>query len=64
MPILATASADLSIRLWDLETGHRLEEFRGLSKVPTGLTFSPSGRRLASSSGEANHIWEPRSLDD
>ena len=40
-PILATASADLSIRLWNLDTGRRLEELRGPLTAPTRTRLQP-----------------------
>jgi len=62
--ILATASADLSIRLWNLDTGRRLEELRGPTAAPHTLVFSPSGRRLGCSARDGiTRIWEPKSLD-
>ncbi len=64
-PILATASADLSIRLWNLDTGKRLEELRGSLSASHALAFSPSGQRLASASGDfVTRVWEPKSLSD
>ena len=63
-PILATASADLSLRLWNLDTGRRLEELRGPLAPPALLAFSPGGQRLACTArNEATRIWEPRSLN-
>jgi WD40 repeat protein len=62
-PIMATASADLSVRLWNLETGRRLEEFRSLSTAPIYIAFSPGGQRLACSASDATRIWEPKSLN-
>ena len=61
-PILATTSEDLSIRLWDLETGKRMDELYGPVETPIRLNFSPSGTRLASSGGDNTRIWEPESL--
>ena len=64
-PVLATTSTDLTIRLWNLETGRRLEELRGPLTTPTGLGFSPSGQRLAcASSSDNTRSWEPESLND
>ena len=64
-PIVATASTDLSVKLWNIETGRLLEELRGMLSAPETLTFSPSGRRLGAA-GDANptRIWEPPSLND
>jgi len=64
-PILATCSADLSIRLWNLETGERIDELRGPIVAPHTLAFSPDGQRLGSASRNENaHIWDPPSLRD
>lgn len=64
-PILATTSADLSIRLWNFETGRRLEELRGPLATPNSLSFSPGGQRLGCSAPDgATRIWEPQSLND
>lgn len=62
-PILATASEDLVIRLWNLDDGTRLEELRGPLSPPSVLSFSPDGTRLATASRDrVARIWEPRSL--
>jgi len=62
-PIIATASEDLVIRLWQLNDGSRLEELRGPLSPPSVLSFSPDGTRLAiASRDQAARIWEPRSL--
>ncbi len=58
-PILATASDDLSVKLWNLDTGKRLRELRGCMNTPTSLHFSPTGKRLACvSANDAVRIWE------
>jgi len=62
-PILATASQDLVIRLWDVENGTRLEELRGPLSSPSVLSFSPDGTRLATAARDgAARIWAPRCL--
>jgi WD40 repeat protein len=62
-PILATASEDLVIRLWNVDTGDRLEELRGPLSPPSVLSFSPGGTRLATAARDGIvRIWEPRSL--
>jgi serine/threonine protein kinase/WD40 repeat protein len=64
-PILATGSADLSIRLWNLETGERIGELRGPLAAPHTLAFAPSGQRLGCASLDATtYIWDPPSLRD
>lgn len=62
-PIVATASADLSVKLWNLETGRCLEELRGMKTAPDSLAFSPSGQRLGcAGNGNPTRIWEPKSI--
>ena len=62
-PIAATASADLTIRLWDLDTGRRLEEFRGPINAPQELAFSPSGHLIGCAvDGDVTRLWEPEAL--
>ena len=64
-PIVATASADLSVKVWNIETGRRLEEFRGMLTAPDSLAFSPSGQRLGcAGNNNPTRIWEPPSLND
>jgi eukaryotic-like serine/threonine-protein kinase len=46
-PIIATGSEDLSIKVWNFETGHLLTEYHDLLNPPDILTFSPTGRHLA-----------------
>lgn len=63
-PILATASDDLTLRLWNFETGAMLEEMRGPLVMPTSLAWSPGGKRLASTGiDRLVRIWEPRALN-
>ncbi len=58
-PIIATGSADRSVRLWNAETGELLEELHIGMREPSALYFSPSGRRLACViPGEKTLVWE------
>lgn len=43
-PLIATASEDLTVRLWNYETGEMRDELRG--PPVKGLDFSPDGTRL------------------
>ena len=58
-PILATASADLTIRLWNLDDLSLIEELRPSQNEPQSLDFSPTGTRLASTDGlGSTFIWD------
>jgi serine/threonine protein kinase/WD40 repeat protein len=58
-PILATASADLSVKLWDINAGKLLRQLRGPTIPPGRLDFSPSGKRLICATiNDAVRIWE------
>ena len=46
--ILASGSDDKTIRLWDVETGQKLDTFAGLEGVVRSIAFSPDGMTLAS----------------
>jgi len=63
-PILATASADLSVRLWDIETARCLEELGGPTSAPISLAFSPSGRLLIAGGDDSGRLWEPATLNN
>jgi WD40 repeat protein len=41
-PIVATASADLSVKLWSVGTGRRLEEFQAMVSAPPNLPSGPA----------------------
>ena len=58
-PILATASEDLSVKLWEVESGKQLRELRGPTIPPVRLDFSPSGKRLICATiNDAVRVWE------
>lgn len=58
LPVLATASLDLTIRIWDLDSGKRLEVIPALDTRPIALSFSPSGKRLTCSDEQFVRVWE------
>ena len=57
--LLATASYDGTVYIWDVETGSRFAAIRGHSKLVEHVEFSPDGSRLltASHDGSAG-IWD------
>ena len=58
LPIIASSSADLTIRLWNTETGEHLKTLIGPSRTIRSLVFNASGTRLACHSDERiTRIW-------
>jgi WD40 repeat protein len=49
--LLASASADKTVRVWDAETGRELLTFKGHTGEVRGVAFSPDGKRVASCTG-------------
>jgi WD40 repeat protein len=47
LPLLATASADHTVRIWDLNSDTMVEEFGLFEMVPDRLFWSPDGTQLA-----------------
>ena len=60
--LLATASVDKTVKLWDAATGNEIETLRGHSGYVFSVAFSPDGQRLASAGGYRTHgevkIWD------
>jgi WD40 repeat protein len=61
--MLASGSADQTIKLWNLETGKLLYSLEGHSSLVVSVAFSPDGKILASSStlavGDGNiKLWD------
>ena len=56
--LLASASADHTVKVWNAATGAELRTFRGHKQVVRGLAFSPDGGRIASAAGEVL-LWDP-----
>jgi WD40 repeat protein len=56
---LASASSDMTIRLWDTATGEEKQILRGHTRRIFGITFTDSGKRLVSVSADKTwRIWD------
>jgi WD40 repeat protein len=57
--LLASASSDYSLKLWDLEKGICLKTFLGHNRWIRSVAFSPDGTRLVSGSGDYTlRLWD------
>jgi len=58
--LLATASTDMTARLWDPATGECVRTLTGHAAGLRGVAFSPDGRLLATAStGKTARLWDP-----
>src|SRR5262249_48062223 len=53
--LLATASGDAHVELWEVATGNRLQGWN--ANKPRAVAFSPDGKLLAASGEGSIHLW-------
>ena len=59
--MLASASWDQTVRIWNVNTGRLLHILRGHTNDIMSVAFSPDGQTLASSSWDSTiRLWNPR----
>lgn len=61
--LLASASQDGTVKLWDAQNRRDMLTFKGHSHWVTSVCFSPDGRRLASASRNPGHPGEVKVWD-
>jgi serine/threonine protein kinase len=61
-PVLASGSADKTLKIWNLETLDRVRTYRGHRDYVTAVALSSGGKEVASASLDGNvRIWSARS---
>jgi WD40 repeat protein/Flp pilus assembly protein TadD len=54
--LLASASADGTVRIWDTASGYERRKLHGLGDAVAAVAFSPDGKRLATSGGSTKKL--------
>ncbi|MEI6346960.1 MAG: caspase family protein [Bacteroidota bacterium] len=57
-PLIATASNDKTIKLWDEKSGKLIYTFTGHKSGVNSIIFSPNGKMLAASSDSLVYLWD------
>ena len=56
--LIASASDDRTVQIWDAATGETLFTYRGHTKEVSSVAWSPSGSRIASAGYDKMvHVW-------
>ena len=56
--LVASASYDGTVKVWDTTTGKESLTLKGHTEPVRSVAFSPDGKRLASASGETIKLWD------
>src|SRR5205823_3610360 len=56
---LATASADGSVKIWDIGNGRELRNYRGHPEAVRAVVFAPDGKTVASAAANEIKICDP-----
>jgi WD40 repeat protein len=54
--LVAVASADRTMTLWDISNGKKLKTFQGLIEWTSSITFSPNNKLIATTGMDANSL--------